>query len=104
MIKNKKILLFLFLLGISFTERSSEEIQSDINKKNIDLEKIRNEIDDMETEINSKTYEEKNNQEIIKKLYSARKIIYKQANYRIKCDGLNKENIAKKIISFYEKK
>ncbi len=46
----------------------------------------------------------KNNQEIIKKLYSARKIIYKQANYRIKCDGLNKENIAKKIISFYEKK
>ena len=34
---------------------------------------------------------------------SERKNIYKLANYRINCDDLNKENIAKKIIIFYEK-
>jgi len=45
----------------------------------------------------------KNNQEIISKLYSIRKSIYKQANYKIKCNGLNKEDIVKKIINFYEK-
>jgi shikimate kinase len=45
----------------------------------------------------------KNNQEIISKLYSIRKNIYKQANYKIKCNGLNKKDIVKKIINFYEK-
>ena len=45
----------------------------------------------------------KNNQEIISKLYSTRKNIYKQANYKIKCNGLNKKDIVKKIINFYEK-
>ena len=45
----------------------------------------------------------KNNQEIINKLYSIRKGIYKQANYKIRCKGLNKEDIVKKIINFYEK-
>ena len=45
----------------------------------------------------------KNNQEQINKLYSERKDIYKLANHRINCDNLDKENIAKKIIIFYEK-
>ena len=44
-----------------------------------------------------------NNQEQINKLYSERKNIYKLANHRINCNNLNKENIAKKIIIFYEK-
>ena len=45
----------------------------------------------------------KNNQEQINKLYSERKNIYELANHRINCNNLNKENIAKKIIIFYEK-
>ena len=44
-----------------------------------------------------------NKQKKINKLYFERKNIYKLANYRINCDDLNKENIAKKIIIFYEK-
>lgn len=44
-----------------------------------------------------------NNQEQINKLYSERKNIYKLANHRINCNNLEKENIAKKIIIFYEK-
>ncbi len=44
-----------------------------------------------------------NRQKKINKLYFERKNIYKLANYRINCDDLNKENIAKKIIIFYEK-
>ena len=39
----------------------------------------------------------------IDKLYAERKNIYKLANYRINCDNLSKENIANKIIVFYEK-
>ena len=45
----------------------------------------------------------KNNFKIISELYSKRKNIYKLANHKIECDGINKENIAKKIINFYEK-
>ena len=45
----------------------------------------------------------KNNQETIKKLYSERKNIYKLANYKIDCNNINKENVAKKIIDYYEK-
>ena len=44
-----------------------------------------------------------NNQEKINKLYSERINIYKLANHRIDCDNLDKENIAKKIIIFYDK-
>ena len=45
----------------------------------------------------------KGNQKKINKLYARRKNIYKLANYKIDCDYLDKENIAKKIIIFYEK-
>ena len=44
-----------------------------------------------------------NNKEIINKLYSERKNIYKLANHKINCDEFSKEEIAKKIIIFYEK-
>ena len=47
--------------------------------------------------------DKKNNQKKINKLYAERENIYKLANHRIKCDNLNKENIANKIIFFYEK-
>ena len=40
----------------------------------------------------------------IRELYLERKKIYKQADYKILCDKLNKEIIAKKIINIYEKK
>ena len=44
-----------------------------------------------------------NNQKKINELYSKRKNIYKLANHRINCGNLIKEDIAKKIIIFYEK-
>ena len=46
--------------------------------------------------------DKKNNQKKIKKLYVERENIYKLANHRINCDSLKKEDIAKKIIIFYE--
>ena len=45
---------------------------------------------------------QENAEEIIKKLYSERKNIYKLAKYKINCNNLTKEDIAKKIIFFYE--
>ena len=39
----------------------------------------------------------------INQLYAERKNIYKMANYRINCNNLSRENIANKIITFYEK-
>ena len=44
-----------------------------------------------------------NSQKKINELYNKRKNIYKLANHRINCDNLSKDNIAKKIIIFYEK-
>ena len=46
---------------------------------------------------------EEDSQVKINKLYVERKNIYKLANYRINCNNLSKENIANKIIVFYEK-
>ena len=45
----------------------------------------------------------KNNQKNINKLYSERKNIYKLANHKIVCDNLSKEDVANKIIIFYDK-
>jgi len=45
----------------------------------------------------------KNNQKTINELYAVRENIYRLANHKINCNNLNKENIAKKIIFFYEK-
>ena len=46
---------------------------------------------------------EKDSQLKINQLYAERKNIYKMANYRINCNNLSKEDIANKIITFYEK-
>ena len=44
-----------------------------------------------------------NSQKKINKLYDKRKNIYKLANHKIVCNNLSKEDIANKIIIFYEK-
>ena len=44
-----------------------------------------------------------NNQVKLKELYTERKKIYELANCKIECGTLSKENIAKKIITLYEK-
>ena len=46
---------------------------------------------------------EVNNKKKLTELYIARKDIYQLANYKIACDNLSKEDIAKKIITLYEK-
>ena len=45
---------------------------------------------------------QENVEEIIKKLYLKRKNIYKLAKYKINCNKMAKEEIAEKIIFFYE--
>ena len=45
---------------------------------------------------------QQNAEEIIKKLYLKRKDIYKLANYKINCNKMTKDEIAKKIIFYYE--
>ena len=45
---------------------------------------------------------QKNDEEIIKKLYVKRKNIYKLAKYKINCNQMTKIEIAEKIIYFYE--
>ena len=45
----------------------------------------------------------KNISETVKKIYFERKKIYNEANYRIKCNSLKAEDIAKKVLSIYEK-
>ena len=47
--------------------------------------------------------DKENSQKKINQLYSDRKDIYKLANHKINCENLEKEDVAKKIISFYEK-
>ena len=47
--------------------------------------------------------DQEDNKEKIQKLYNERKNIYKLANHKIICKRMNKNSIAKKIISFYEK-
>ena len=45
----------------------------------------------------------KNTIEEIKKIYFNRKKIYNEADFRIQCDSLRSEEIAKKILNLYEK-
>ena len=45
----------------------------------------------------------KNTKEELKKIYFNRKKIYNEADYRIICDSLKSEEIARKILNLYEK-
>tara|TARA_Y100000590_G_C15452750_1_gene913329 strand:- start:359 stop:868 length:510 start_codon:yes stop_codon:yes gene_type:complete len=47
--------------------------------------------------------EKGNAKKIMQELYDKRKKIYKLANHKIVCDKIEKENLAKKIITIYEK-
>ena len=47
--------------------------------------------------------DDKNTEEKIKSLYAVRKNIYKLAKYKINCNGMDKKNIVKKILIYYEK-
>ena len=44
----------------------------------------------------------KNNLRKLEELYEKRRKIYKLANHKISCDGLEKEDIVNKIITLYE--
>ena len=44
----------------------------------------------------------KNNLRKLEELYEKRRKIYKLANHKISCDGLEKEDIINKIITLYE--
>jgi|TARA_B100000315_G_scaffold185446_1_gene174581 shikimate kinase len=46
---------------------------------------------------------EENSKKILKKLYEKRKEFYKQANYKIACNKLNKQDVIKKIVTLYAK-
>ncbi len=44
-----------------------------------------------------------NDKKILEKLYEKRREFYKQANYKIVCNKLNKRNVVKKIMTLYAK-
>ena len=69
MLKTKHIILFLiFTLGVVFADKSSSDIDRDINRKNIELETLKNEIEKVEQLINSKSKEERLSNEVIKQI------------------------------------
>ena len=45
---------------------------------------------------------QKNLQQTVNKIYSERKKIYNESNYRIKCDSIGIEKVVNKIIDLYE--
>ena len=69
----KKIKTFLFitiLLAIPILQKTSKDIQYDIDSRNKELEKIKNEIKIVESQIKSKSNEENNHKDIIKDIDS----------------------------------
>ena len=69
MLKTKHIILFLiFTLGVVFADKSSSDIDRDINRKNSELETLKNEIEKVEQLINSKSKEERLSNEVIKQI------------------------------------
>ena len=70
MINNKSILLFLISLSsiLLFGEKSSKDIQKNIDKRNSELNDLKNEIKNVEIQIQKKIDEEKNNQDIINQI------------------------------------
>ena len=46
---------------------------------------------------------EKNIGEVVKKIYFDRKKIYNKADFRISCKSLKSQEIANRILNFYEK-
>ena len=89
MINNKLILLIIlyFSFNMLLAEKSSLEIQQDIDKRNSELNSLKNEIKTVETQIQKKINEEKNNEEIINQINNKVKLTEKLIN------SLNEEEI-----------
>ena len=62
------ILYSIFTLGVVFADKSSSDIDRDINRKNSELETLKNEIEKVEQLINSKSKEERLSNEVIKQI------------------------------------
>ena len=63
----KNIIIGLcILIALGITQKSSKDIQTDIDKRNRELQKIKNEIKLVESEIDAKSKEENNSKDIIK--------------------------------------
>ena len=96
------IINFLVLTCLCFADKTSNEIQEDINNKNSELDQLINEINRYETLINEKSKEEELNNEIItqidKKIELTEKLIKRltdEENYLSKQIYKTKENIEK---------
>ena len=85
--KINPIFFSLFFLTFIFSEKTSDEIQRDIDKRNNELDNIKQEIERVEKLINSKINEEKTSEEIIEDIN--RKIVLKEKLI----ESLNKEEI-----------
>ena len=96
------IISFLLLTSLCFADKTSNEIQEDINNKNSELELLINEINRYETLINEKSKEQDLNNEIItqinKKIELTEKLIKRltdEENYLSKQIYKTKGNIEK---------
>ena len=103
MIQTRHVILsILLIINISFGDKTSTEIQEDINSRNNELESLKNEIDRYELLINEKSKEEKLNNEVVtqisKKIELTEKLIKRltdEENYISKQIYKTKENIEK---------
>ena len=62
------ILYSIFAIGIVFSDKSSSDIDRDINRKNSELDALKNEIEKVEQLIKSKSKEEQLSNEVIKQI------------------------------------
>ena len=63
-----KLLTIVLFSSLLIAEKSSLDIQNDINKKNTELEKLTNEITKVEKLINNKSKEEQLSNDLIKQI------------------------------------
>ena len=96
-----KIIIILFTLSLLFPDKSSADIQVDINKKNNEIESLKLEIQKVETLIENKSKEEKINNDLIKQIDNKIKLTEKliktltnEENYLTKQIYLAEENIS----------
>ena len=97
---NKKVII-LFTLSLLFPDKSSADIQVDINKKNNEIESLKLEIQKVETLIENKSKEEKINNDLVKQIDNKIKLTEKliktltnEENYLTKQIYLAEENIS----------
>ena len=98
-----KLLTIILFSGILIAEKSSLDIQNDINKKNTELEKLTNEITKVEKLINNKSKEEQLSNDLIEQINNKISLTEKliktlndEENYLIKLIYKAEEQIAVK--------